>query len=258
VNTIALDSSGLPPDARSDSAPSPARSRESVAAMAEPVGVNSEVDTLGQGWKAAPRKRSVWIAILALHAGLAWAMAHSLMQPAQPAKPAPVEVRLVEAPKPKLQPERLPPTEMQAPLVAPVPVVQPPNVNVSQIVAVAEAPPVMVPIKPAAVAAPMAPVAAPSAGPKEIPPSAMRYVVEPRLHIPRASRKLGESGTVVLRIVVDAGGQLKSAVLRKSSGFERLDQQALIDIRTARFAPYLENGQAIEWETDAGLQYEVR
>ena len=257
VNTIALDSAGLKPDARSDSTIRPPTGvREPVATVSAPM-VNSESSALDQGWKAAPRKRGVWIAILALHGGLAWAMAHSLMQPAQPAKPVPVEVHLVEAPRPKPQP--LPPMEMKAPVVAPVPFVQPPNVNLSQVVTVAEAPPVMVPVKPVAVAAPVVPVAGPaSTGPKEIPASALRYVTEPHLHIPRMSRKLGESGTVVLHIVVDAAGQLKSAVLRKSSGFERLDQQALIDIRTARFAPYLEKGQAIEWETDAGLQYEVR
>jgi protein TonB len=147
---------------------------------------------------------------------------------------------------------------VQAPVVAPLPLVQPPNVNLSQVVTVAEAPPVVAPAKPAPVTAPVVPVTASSAGPKEIPASAVRYVAEPRLHIPRLSRKLGESGTVVLRILVSADGQLKSAALKKSSGFERLDQQALIDIRTARFEPYLEKGQAIDWEADAGLQYEVR
>jgi len=70
------------------------------------------------------------------------------------------------------------------------------------------------------------------------------------------SRRLGESGVVHLRIVVDAQGQLKEVSLKKSAGFARLDQQALHDIRTARFAPYLENGRAIEWETTALLSYE--
>lgn len=217
-----------------------------------------EATTLSQGWKATPSKRTVWIAILALHGGLAWAMAHSLMQPALSAKPAPVEVRLLEPPRPKLEPQPLLTPQIQAPVVTPVPFVQPPNVSLSQVVAVAEAPPVLAPVKPAPVTAPVMPITAPSTGPKEIPASAVRYVTEPHLHIPRVSRKLGESGTVVLRIVVGADGQLKSAALKRSSGFERLDQQALIDIRTARFEPYLEKGQAIDWEADAGLQYEVR
>ncbi|XHS79612.1 energy transducer TonB [Burkholderiaceae bacterium UC74_6] len=261
MNTFALDRSGLQPEARTESTPPPARPREPAAVVAGSVAserlAEAETGTLGHGWHAAPRKRSVWIAILALHGGLAWAMAHSLMQPAQPAKPTPVEVRLIEPPRPKPQPP-LPQMEIQAPVVAPVPFVQPPNVNLSPVVTVAEAPPVVVPVKPAPVAAPVLPVTAASSGPKEIAASALRYIVEPHGHIPRMSRKLGESGTVVLHIVVGADGLLKSAALKKSSGFERLDQQALLDIRTARFEPYLEKGQAIEVETDAGIQYEYR
>ncbi|HEX2012619.1 MAG TPA: energy transducer TonB, partial [Roseateles sp.] len=64
-------------------------------------------------------------------------------------------------------------------------------------------------------------------------------------------------GLVHLRIVVDAKGLLKDASIKKSSGFARIDQQALQDIRTARFAPYTEGGQAIEWETTALLSYEL-
>jgi protein TonB len=260
VNTIAIDSARLAPGAAPEPAPASARPRETQASVDGPS-VNASApaaDTLAHGWKAAPRKRGVWIAILALHGGLAWAMAHSLMQPAAKHPEAPVEVRLVEPPQPP-KPQPQPPAEMRAPVVAPVPFVQPPPVNLAQtVVTVAEAPPVAVPIKPAAVTAPAAPPAAPSTGPKEIPASAVRYVAGPQLHVPRMSRKLGESGTVVLHVVVDATGLLKTATVRKSSGFDRLDQQALIDIRTARFEPYLDKGVAIEWEADAGLQYEVR
>ncbi len=131
--------------------------------------------------------------------------------------------------------------------------------------AVIEAAPIMVslidapaPPKPAPPPAPPAPPAqvAPAV-PRQIPPSAVRYVVEPRLTVPLLSRRLGEQGLVHLRIVVDARGQLKEASLKKSSGFARIDQQALQDIRSARFAPYLDNGQPIEWETTALLSYEL-
>jgi protein TonB len=85
----------------------------------------------------------------------------------------------------------------------------------------------------------------------------VRYLAEPRMSVPLLSRRLKESGTVVLRIVVDVRGMLKEAVVSKSSGFPRLDEQALQDIRTARFAPQTENGQPIEWQTLAPLAYEV-
>ena len=37
----------------------------------------------------------------------------------------------------------------------------------------------------------------------------------------------------------------------------RLDEQALLDMRSARFAPYTENGQPVEWEVIAPMSYEV-
>jgi protein TonB len=110
---------------------------------------------------------------------------------------------------------------------------------------------------PAAQNAAPAPLPLPSSAPRQIAASALRYLLEPQMTVPLLSRRLGESGIAHLRIVVDARGHLKEASLKKSSGFARLDQQALLDIRTARFAPYLENGQAVEWETVALLSYEI-
>ena len=73
------------------------------------------------------------------------------------------------------------------------------------------------------------------------------------LHVSR----LREQGTVVLRLVVDAQGLPQQVSLHRSSGFARLDEQALQDMRSARFAPQTENGQPIEWEVIAPMSYEV-
>ena len=97
----------------------------------------------------------------------------------------------------------------------------------------------------------------PSPQPRQIPPSAVRYIKQPDLHFPQLSRRAREGGTVVLRITVDAQGKLVAATVHKSSGFERIDQAALADIRSARFAPYTEDGKAIEWQTLARLEYEL-
>jgi len=91
----------------------------------------------------------------------------------------------------------------------------------------------------------------------QIPPNAVRYLAEPRLNMPLLSRRAGEQGIVHLRILVDAQGRLKEATVKKSSGFERLDRAALEDIRSARFSPYLLQGQPVEWETTALLSYEL-
>jgi len=242
-------------------------SRSNAAQVATAPKARATADTFGAvaeaippaaaGWRGTERRRSVVIGVALLHVGAAWVLVHSLRAPEAVVPSAPVEVRLVKPPAPRIEPPAPLRTEVQLPLVAPVPLGQPPAVNVaSPVVAVTE-PTLPVAAKPAVVAV-AAPPARAAAGPREIPASAVHYVVEPQLHVPRMSRRLGESGTVLLHIVVDAGGRLRAAVVRKSSGFERLDRQALLDIRTARFSPYLEKGQPIDWEADAGLQYEVR
>jgi protein TonB len=112
-------------------------------------------------------------------------------------------------------------------------------------------PPAPQPVKPRPAPAPQ------PALPKQVPASALRYLVEPRTSVPLLSRRLGESGTVLLRVVVDVRGHLKEVSIRKSSGFARLDQQALQDIRSARFVPQTENGQPIEVESTAAFAYEL-
>lgn len=167
-----------------------------------------------------------------------------------PPKPTPPPPPLVPQPR-RVAPAPTPmiaavPRSTPAPpsFVVPVPAPVPPAV-----VAVAPAPP-------APVAPPVPPPMAPLV-PKQIAPSAVRYLAEPRMSVPLLSRRLHESGTVVLRITVDIRGLLKDAVVTKSSGFARLDEQALHDIRSARFVPQTENGQPIEWQTLAPLAYEL-
>jgi protein TonB len=107
-----------------------------------------------------------------------------------------------------------------------------------------------------AAASPAAAVEAPPA-PRPVPSSALRYLVAPPLAFPPASRRLGESGTVVLRVVVDVQGLPKRIALQRSSGFARLDEQALAAMRQARFAPCTERGEPIECESNAALAYDL-
>jgi periplasmic protein TonB len=108
---------------------------------------------------------------------------------------------------------------------------------------------------PAPVVQQVAPPAAPAI--KRLPASAVRWLKEPRMTVPLLSKRLRESGIVHVRVVVDVNGLPREVSLAKSSGFSRLDEQALQDIRTARFVPYAENGQPIEWEVIAPMSYEV-
>lgn len=111
------------------------------------------------------------------------------------------------------------------------------------------------PTNPSAAALPAGPTgpvtAAPSSDagrqvvvPKVLPSSAVRYLVEPDLIYPRASRELGESGVVRLKVLVDEHGRPRDIEVVRSSGYPRLDQQAVLAMKKARFQPHLEDGVA--------------
>lgn len=175
---------------------------------------------------------------------------------AAPRRPAPLlpmpadvvpEVTLATAaPAPQISPS---PTPSPAPSPAPAqPSVPAPPAAAAAAAAVAP---------PAALPAPQ-PTASPTpAAPKQVPAGAVRYRVPPAVEVPMASRRLGEQGTVLLRVWVDARGVPKEVLLHRSSGFARLDEQAIQAMRQARFQPLAENGQAIEWVVIAPLQYEL-
>ncbi|NDA72843.1 MAG: energy transducer TonB [Betaproteobacteria bacterium] len=60
---------------------------------------------------------------------------------------------------------------------------------------------------------------------------------------PRQSRQLNETGTVVLRFVVEANGSLSSVDVEKSSGYRRLDQAARKLLETCKFKPGMVSGK---------------
>ncbi|MCV2370433.1 energy transducer TonB [Roseateles oligotrophus] len=205
--------------------------------------------------------------VLLGHLVAAWALWQSVGARQMTSKPEPIVLNLIApalppSAEPKSPPLRSMPVKSSSP--APTPEAQAPlsttpaTLSISQTAAPAEAATqIAAAISTQVPAPPQATAAPPSIGPRQLAPGAMRYLVEPQMTVPLASRRLGESGVVHLRIVVDARGFLKEVSLKKSAGFPRLDQQALQDIRSARFAPYLENGHPVEWETVALLSYEL-
>lgn len=167
--------------------------------------------------------------------------------PPQPPPPPPPPMR---APQPVQRPVPAPviataPTPVPAPAPFVVPAPEPVPAPAPTVVQAPPAPP-----------APVPPPPAPPA-PKLLPATAVRYLVPPAIEVPMASRRLGESGTVQLRVVVDTAGLPKQVTLHKSSGYARLDEQAMSAMRQARFKPQTENGVAIEWIVIAPLQYEI-
>jgi protein TonB len=90
---------------------------------------------------------------------------------------------------------------------------------------------------------------------KRLAADAVGYLVQPPAELPVASRRAGESGVVWLRVVVDVRGLPAQVVVQRSSGYPRLDAQALGAMRQARFRPHTEDGVALEVEVIAPIEY---
>lgn len=191
-------------------------------------------------------ERAVGLAlVLAMHAAVLWGLwQHRLIPSPQEAMtlfvnfiapPAPEIVPPPPKPKPKPKPVEIPkPRQIiaEAPVVAPTDyVAPPPPLPVPTIVA----PP------PSAPPAPVMP-----AGPVTL--GSELSVACPQRTAPRyppASRRLGEEGTVVLRVELDEQGKVCTARVSSSSGFARLDAAALEAIRNWQCTPAHRNGQPV-------------
>jgi protein TonB len=219
------------------------------------------------------QRRALVAAVIALHGLIAWAVFTHSAPTEVLAEPPAIEVsRIQDAPDVAPPPAPYTPVQQVTPPKAqpksqPVPT-PPKAAPVLASTAAADTPPPMVvpptpapqPTAPVPVkdAAPPTPAPAPAASspvvkasseaarppmaPKVLPSSAVRYLVEPVLVYPRISSELGESGEVQLKVLVDEQGRPKDIVLVRSSGFPRLDRQAIQAMKGARFQPYVEEG----------------
>lgn len=179
--------------------------------------------------------------VLALHAAALWGLWQHRLMPS-PQEAMTLFVNFIAPPAPEKTPppppkqkivEKAKPRQIlaAAPVVAPADYVVPPP------------PPQPTP----ALAAPVAPVAPPRpagqitltgelsvACPERTPPG-----------YPPLSRRMGEEGTVVLRVELDEQGKVCSARVSGSSGFTRLDDAALTAVRTWRCTPAQRDGQPV-------------
>lgn len=108
--------------------------------------------------------------------------------------------------------------------------------------------PTALPTAPAAAPAP-APAASAGKGPAGPAATAPRfdaaYLNNPDPAYPAASRRIGEEGRVILRVLVSAEGRADQVEIRASSGSSRLDQAALAAVKRWRFEPARQSGAAI-------------
>lgn len=68
-------------------------------------------------------------------------------------------------------------------------------------------------------------------------PSNAAYLQNPKPPYPALSRRLGEQGKVVVRVLIEVDGTAREAEINQSSGFDRLDQAALEAVLRWRYVP---------------------
>lgn len=75
---------------------------------------------------------------------------------------------------------------------------------------------------------------------------------------PAMSRKLREQGTVLLRLLVKANGQVESVSIKESSGFKRLDDTALRTVRRWHFVPATQAGLAVDYWYELPVEFSLK
>ena len=198
--------------------------------------------------------------VVALHVAGIWALQSGLVRKAAEvivpaellsefiAPPAPPKV----APPPPAPPPPPTPAPKAPPRIAPRPAPMPAAVADPTPVPTAPtgiatpqppAPPTDAPaVPPSPAPAPPAPPA-PAAPPRiELPSSDAAYLNNPRPSYPAISKRMGEQGKVVLRVLIGTDGVPQKVEVNQSSGFDRLDRQAQDAVMRWRFVPGKRNG----------------
>jgi protein TonB len=71
------------------------------------------------------------------------------------------------------------------------------------------------------------------------------YLQNPPPDYPSLSRRLGEEGRVLLRVLISPEGLPRDIQLQTSTGYPRLDQAALQTVRRWRFVPAMRGDEAL-------------
>jgi periplasmic protein TonB len=188
---------------------------------------------------AARRNTFIAASVVLFHVASLWALQSGLLRRAvEVIVPAEILSEFIEtAPAPVVKAPSNPPPRVHVPeppaSSEPPPTPNAPVAMVTPLVAAAPSAPVAI-----ADAAPTPAPAAPVAPPRlELPSSDAQYFQNPKPAYPAISKRLGEQGKVVVRVLIGPDGTAQKAEIRQSSGFERLDQAALNTVLAWRYVP---------------------
>jgi len=199
--------------------------------------------------RGVSRKIAIVVGVVLIHLGIVWALQTGLLRPSlQIAAPSEIRVNLIDQnpPEPVVEVSRS---------KSPLPTVRPATEAVQR---KAQSPGPVVQEVPAPLTAPtprttahleadgapvttglQSPVAQQTVAAKavELPSSDAQYLSNPRPPYPLLSKRMGEQGRVVIRALIGVDGAATQAVVKQSSGFDRLDQAALATAQSWRYVP---------------------
>ncbi|MBU3545043.1 energy transducer TonB [Polynucleobacter sp. MWH-Mekk-B1] len=84
------------------------------------------------------------------------------------------------------------------------------------------------------------------------------YQPDADAYYPSFSKRSGEQGEVVVRLIIDEGGNVEDIALLKSSTFPRLDRAASDIGRRYRFKPFLVNGSPARISTNLLIKFNLK
>jgi len=206
--------------------------------------------------------------VVLFHVAALWALQSGLLRRAAEVV-IPVEIlsEFIEPPKPKELPPPPPPPPAPKPQVAKTPppprpqaIREPkptpaPNAPTGSI----EPPPPPAPPAPPAPPEPPAPPPAPPAPPSvQLPSTDADYLQNPKPVYPAMSKRLGEQGKTIVRVLIGVDGLPKEASIKQSSGYDRLDDAARQAVMSWRYVPGKRNGVVEPMEFNVPINWVLK
>ena len=185
------------------------------------------------------RRGFVFVLIIALHAGMYYVLNSGLSQHLVDVVLGPIETRMIEEAPDTDEPPPPPPPKIETP----PPFVPPPEVSIELPAETTQSTAIqtVTNVRPTAPPPPVPQATVPRTAPKSDP---RRPLSQPEY--PPSSRRAGEAGTVILEVYVLETGRVGEARVKQSSGFPRLDEAAVREVkRSWRLVPGTENGKPV-------------
>jgi len=189
----------------------------------------------------SPLRQATGIAlVLLLHVGIIYALVSGLGRQVVEVLRKPLETRIIAEPKTTPPPPPLAPPPLPRLAAPPPPYIPPPEIQIRSApppVTAITAVTTVKPAEPVPFTRPPEPVAAPPAPAVRLPAviDAARSCQQPEY--PPISRRMGETGTVVLQFLIDVDGRVIDSKIDNSSGHPRLDEAARAALALCRFKP---------------------